>query len=247
MTTMTTRILYEDYHSSRKLQKLIINRKNFTYRHIVELLDKYAKKERIIDVGCGVGTLDFYLASKGKKVLGLDISKNAVKMATVNAKALGVSKNVTFKVAEFPYEEKKSSYDFVLCISVLEHIRDDRKTLLEIYNLLRPKGIGFFSVPSKNSPLYRLSLTRKHDKEVGHLRRYVGRELTSSLESMGYKVLEVRNEEGFLREGLFISSLGTFIVRLANRFSLIADFLTRADNFLKIFGEAQINVIAAKK
>jgi len=34
-----------------------------------------------LDVGCGVGTLDFYLASKGKSVTGIEISKRAVNIA----------------------------------------------------------------------------------------------------------------------------------------------------------------------
>ncbi len=246
---METENFYQDFHRKRKFQKRIINDKNFTYRNIVKLLNKYAEGRDIIDIGCGVGTLDFYLASKGKKVLGLDISRNAIEIAKINAKKLGVSESITFKVSKFPSKVSriKKKFDFALCIAVLEHIKNDKKALQEIYKVLKNKGSALFSVPSENSPLYRFGLAKSYEERVGHLRRYNEKKFTLLLESSGYKILEIKKEEGFLREALFIFKPAELLIKIANRFEIFSDLLTYLDNLLKVFGEAQINVIAVKK
>ena len=54
----------------------------FTYRHLIRILKPYLPKvKKILDIGSGVGTIDFYLASKGKEVTGIEISKSAVELA----------------------------------------------------------------------------------------------------------------------------------------------------------------------
>jgi ubiquinone/menaquinone biosynthesis C-methylase UbiE len=39
------------------------------------------------------------------------------------------------------------SLDFFICSHVLEHVRDDRKALRELYRVLRPGGSGILLVP----------------------------------------------------------------------------------------------------
>ena len=40
---------------------------------------------KVLDVGCGEGFYDIYLASRGFEVTGIDISENAIKLATENS------------------------------------------------------------------------------------------------------------------------------------------------------------------
>jgi SAM-dependent methyltransferase len=39
------------------------------------------------------------------------------------------------------------SFDFVLCVHVLEHVPDDRKAISELYRVLRPGGTALLQVP----------------------------------------------------------------------------------------------------
>src|SRR5687767_2792036 len=91
--------LYERYHSSPKIQTRIIDENNFTYRNIITLLNKNLPKKgsKILDIGCGVGTIDFYLSKKNYLITGIDISKQAIHVAKENAK-LFKSKNIKFLV-----------------------------------------------------------------------------------------------------------------------------------------------------
>lgn len=42
---------------------------------------------------------------------------------------------------------KTSSIDFILCTKVLEHVKEPKQLLLEFYNILKPGGHLFMTVP----------------------------------------------------------------------------------------------------
>lgn len=105
------KILYELFHSKSKIQTKIVSDKNFTYRNIIYILNKYiTKSQKILDIGCGVGTISLYLANKGNKVFGIDISKNAITTARESAKHLGL-KNVYFEEMKFPNKTPKEKFN----------------------------------------------------------------------------------------------------------------------------------------
>jgi 23S rRNA (uracil1939-C5)-methyltransferase len=55
------------------------------YSKIIELAD-LKNNENVLDLFCGTGTIGLFLASKGAKVLGIDIVKSAIEDANENAK-----------------------------------------------------------------------------------------------------------------------------------------------------------------
>ena len=52
-------------------------------------------KERVIDAYCGIGTIGMVAAKKAREVIGVELNRNAVKDARINAK-LNQIKNITF-------------------------------------------------------------------------------------------------------------------------------------------------------
>ena len=52
-------------------------------------------KERVIDAYCGIGTIGMVAAKKAKEVIGVELNRNAVKDAKINAK-INQIKNITF-------------------------------------------------------------------------------------------------------------------------------------------------------
>jgi SAM-dependent methyltransferase len=240
---------YEKYHSNSKFQKRILSEYNFTYINLLNILKKYTgRSEKVLDVGCGTGAVDFYLASKGFFVTGVDVSKKAIYMATRNAKMLGVSGNTKFVVCNFPNEAIKGKYDLVVLSEVIEHLVDDVDAIKAINKLLRPNGILVLSTPLKDAPLFKMNLLNGQDSRVGHLRRYSEEGLSRILVSSNFKVLEVRRTEGIFRNFLFFfPSYGSLIVRVANRYKYFSMLLTIIDDvFLKMFGESQIYIVVQK-
>lgn len=241
-------LLYENYHSERNRQKLVINDNNFTYGVILSFLQKIKiKSKKILDIGCGVGTIDFYLAKKGATVLGVDISQNGISIAKENASILGFKNKIKYKVLDFQKQSIQGKYDLVICSEVLEHIKDDKQAVKKINRLLKKGAIVIASSPSINAPLFRLGLLKKFDKEVGHLRRYTIRSFIKLFTDAEFKVMETKKTEGILRNFLFTNSFGGFLLRILNKWPF-SEIVTFFDNLtIPIFGESDIYLVAQKK
>lgn len=237
--------LYENFHETTRPQKYIIKDNNFTYRHIVGNINKFIKpSHKILDIGCGAGTLSLYYASKGHKVTGIDISQTAVDSAQKSAKALGL-KNCTFKKMLFPTQAPKEKFDFIIFTEVIEHLQNDDAALKKIYSLLKKNGMVFISTPSKNAPLHKMGLAKEFDKRVGHLRRYTAQELEKKVKKAGFTVIEKKKTEGVMRNFLFLNPIAGKSVRFIRFF--LSDWVTFIDQIsLKLFGESNIFIIIKK-
>lgn len=237
--------IHEEYHSRTNSQDKLIKKNNFTYILLLETMEKYLdKKMNVLDIGCGAGTLDFYLSDKVKKIKGIDISKKAISSCEITKNNLGI-KNLDFELIYFPKEKPKGKYDFIIFSEVIEHLEDDNLSIKEIYKLLKPGGILFLSTPSVNAPLHKLGLTKKFDKDVGHVRRYNLTELSKLLTTNKFKILETKKIEGILRNFLFVNPIAGKLVRFI-KFSL-SDIVTTADSAtVPIFGESNYIVVAKK-
>jgi 2-polyprenyl-3-methyl-5-hydroxy-6-metoxy-1,4-benzoquinol methylase len=241
-------ILYEDYHRNRKNLKSIINDDDFTYHTLQYFINKYLNNGlKVLDVGCGVGAIDFYLASKKFKVKGIDISKRVIKQVRKNARIYNLDHKATFNVMNFPHEFPKTKFDVVICSEVLEHFEDDHLAIIKLRELLNKKGIIISSSPSINAPLYRLGLLNKFDRSVGHIRRYSLDKYAKLFKDNKFKVIEIKKTEGILRNFLFTFKIGGLLLKILNK-KPFARFVTNLDNkLLSIFGESNIYLIATKK
>lgn len=243
---MDVRFVHNKYHLDQKIQKRVISEDNFTYRNIIKALGHvYKPNMRVLDVGCGVGTLDFYLALNGARVDAIDISKRAIRTANKTKKVLGFENEIKFLVGDFLKVDLKNTYSLVLLSEVLEHISDPSSVLIRLHELLRPNGFIFLSVPSKDAPLYRLGLLKSFDKNVGHLRRYSADEILAVVKGSGFKVLHKWNEEGIIRNLLFTNSYLGGIVKFIR--GIMSDLFSMVDRLtIPFFGSSQILLIARK-
>src|SRR5258708_22483158 len=239
---MNQRQVHELYHKEVKLQRKIIGDRNFTYRNILGLLNKVidGDKLQILDVGSGVGTLDFYLAKKVGAIYGIDISKKAVSIAKKNAKLFGLT-NLKFYIGNVNKFKFTSKFDLILCSEIIEHVEDDRKLLGDLRKHLKKTGLIFISTPLESAPLYKWHLTKEFDKRVGHLRRYNLKMLNDLAKNNGLKIVNVYYEDGVFRNIFFVFKFFDPVVRVANRFPFISDILTHIDTIsLKLFGPTDI-------
>lgn len=238
---------YENYYEASKIQPKIIGNKNFTYSYMLKIIKQFLRKEmKVLDIGCGVGTIDFYLAKKCRLITGVDYSCKAIKMAELNAQKLGILENLKFYQRKFPEQGIWGKYDMVLCLEVLEHIKDDQLAVEKIKKLLCKNGVALFSVPSLNSPLYKLGLAKWHDKKAGHKRRYTAKTLIILVKSSGLKIVKVEEKESVLRNILFSFPIFNIVVKIANRFPIISDVFTFIENIFSVFGEGQIILVAKR-
>jgi ubiquinone/menaquinone biosynthesis C-methylase UbiE len=81
-----------------------------------------------------------------------------------------------------------------LAIAVLEHVPDDQAGLRELARVLRPGGRAWVTVPhglQNISPVFR-HVNRRHDRRLGHLRRYEAETLVEAARASGLEALEVQ-------------------------------------------------------
>lgn len=121
--------------------------KNNKLEHLARYkMVKPNKSGVVLDVGSAEGHGSEILASKFKKVIGIDISKDAVS----RAKKFNRNTNVVFKIGsatDIPL--KTNSIDSVAAFEVVEHIEDWKKFLSELHRVVRPGGRIYMSTPNK--------------------------------------------------------------------------------------------------
>jgi ubiquinone/menaquinone biosynthesis C-methylase UbiE len=107
------------------------------------LLPRLAAGQRLLDVGCGPGTLTVDLARQVKPgpVVGVDTSREVVEEARSHAAAEGVA-NVEFVTADFRHAGLAAgSFDVVHAHQVLQHLSDPVGALSAMAALARPGGL----------------------------------------------------------------------------------------------------------
>jgi len=110
---------------------------------LVDLVESGRVKAcKTIDLGCGVGNYALYFASVGFDVTGLDISRNAIKIARANAKKKKLK--CCFLAADVLGDLKliKEAFDFAYDWELLHHIfPEQREQYVEnLCRILKPGG-----------------------------------------------------------------------------------------------------------
>jgi SAM-dependent methyltransferase len=98
---------------------------------------------RILDVGCGPGTItcDLALAVPDGAVVGLDAAADVLDEAWATATAAGVS-NVSFVVGDVTHLEfPDGTFDVVHAHQLLQHLPDPVAALAEMRRVCRPGGL----------------------------------------------------------------------------------------------------------
>ena len=111
--------------------------------HGAHLLPYLKPGLRVLDFGCGPGTLTIDLARMVEpgEVHGVDMEASQVELANSSAEAGGLH-NVTFHVGDatdLPFDD--DSFDIAHCHSVLMFVPDTRSLLTEVMRVLKPGGI----------------------------------------------------------------------------------------------------------
>jgi ubiquinone biosynthesis O-methyltransferase len=108
--------------------------------------------KKVLDIGCQYGVFSFYLAQKGAKVTGMDISRRWIDRCRREAEDKYGDKELDFLVGDaqqLPFEDK--SFDIVVCSEVVEHVDHPGNVMSEINRVLVPGGVLVLSTPNTAS------------------------------------------------------------------------------------------------
>lgn len=159
--------------------------------------------QRLLEIGCGIGTDLVRFARGGARVIGLDLSETAVRLARQNM-LLHECRPGVFAIgdgAALPLPD--GSVDVVYAHGVLQYAANPRRIVLEAQRVLRPGGAGIFMVYNRRSWLMALSrlmnVGLEHQDAPG-LRLYSIAEFRALLE--GFATVEIIPERFPVRSRL---------------------------------------------
>jgi 2-polyprenyl-3-methyl-5-hydroxy-6-metoxy-1,4-benzoquinol methylase len=179
---------YQSAHSSHHHAYLL--------KPLMEMISEYSfifhnqKKLRILDIGCGNGSLSNLIAQQGYEVVGVEESASGVKLAKHNFPNCHF---IQGSIYNFPYAEIRDKFDIVIAAEVIEHLFFPKELLKSAKNTLKPYGCLILTTPYhgylKN---LLLAVTGKMDQHLttlwdgGHIKFFSVATMTTLLEAENY-------------------------------------------------------------
>lgn len=141
--------------------------------------------QRVLEVGAGVGAIATTLAAMGHDVTAIEPADNV--FPELQRRTAGNPRVEARKITSGALlgTHHEGSFDSVVYVSVLEHIRDDVDELKTAWQLVRPGGTVALFVPAMPS------LYGSLDFKSGHFRRYDKALLENVITDSGFELLDV--------------------------------------------------------
>jgi ubiquinone/menaquinone biosynthesis C-methylase UbiE len=113
--------------------------------HFVRRLVARGVGSALLDLGCGLGVGTRFLAPLFQRVVGVDVSTEAVEEARRRTSAPHVS-FVSLKT--FTAQPQPGLFDVVTCLEVIEHTLEQDRLVRMVRERLREGGVAIFSTPN---------------------------------------------------------------------------------------------------
>lgn len=170
---------------------------------------KYKLEDRVIlDLGCGTGRNSNYLAEKGNKVIGIEISKTALNLAKIRATDMGVE--VDYRQGDIgeKYDIADNSVDIVLDITSSNALNEHGREIYlnEMNRVLNNDGYIFVRALCKDGNknvknLLKQNPGQEYDtyiiKEIGLTERVFSREDFTKMYSKYFKILHLEKKTNY--------------------------------------------------
>lgn len=133
---------WEDYYKTiRRLPKRFKKIAQFVVDAITIFKDYNVR--RVLDLGCGIGRHAIYLANKGFYVIGIDLSKSALKIARKWKQEEGLANIALLQASMTCLPLRDCGFDGIISVSVIHHAtsEDIKTTIDEIHRTLKKDGL----------------------------------------------------------------------------------------------------------
>jgi 2-polyprenyl-3-methyl-5-hydroxy-6-metoxy-1,4-benzoquinol methylase len=140
--------------------------------------------DKLLEIGCGIGSVVHALHKKGFAITGVDISQEAI---SYGLKKYGPIDLQVQAAEELPYENE--SFDVVLSFDLFEHIARIEMHVKEVTRVLKTGGYYLFQTPNKYSNVIFETLAHKSLKwRRAHPSLHTPRQLRRRLSRHGFEV-----------------------------------------------------------
>ena len=164
--------------------------------HLRRFVHRLARAEHALDLGCGDGRLTLELDAA--VLTAADVSTVALQRA--ERRLAGRAAELVELEPDAPLPFADSSFDLVLCVETLEHVRDVQLLLSETRRVLRPGGRAAITTPAlgRRTALRALvhGFEREFDPLSPHLRFFTARSLGATLTALGFDIESLSRSGG---------------------------------------------------
>ncbi|HEU0207970.1 MAG TPA: class I SAM-dependent methyltransferase [Candidatus Udaeobacter sp.] len=183
-------------------------------------------QDRVLDAGCGSGTISQFLSLYSREAIGMDSNPSAIAYASDAYKR----PNLHFRLGQFEELTNDKPFDIIYCIEVIEHLYENQvKDVLSVFHkLTKPGGRLFLTTPNYRSAwpviewlLDRFSLVATLD-EAQHVTHFTKRKLSAMCECTGW---------GMSRMGTF-NGLAPFLAPISRHVASAMENLEFSLNWL---------------
>lgn len=138
----------------------------------------------ILEVGCGVGNFTINLTKYGR-LFAVDINESHIMEVSKDVRDMAEVGFGNIETGKYFFNDSQK-FDTVVCLNVLEHIKDDKRALKNLHALLKKGGFLILLVPAHDF------LFGEIDKSIGHYRRYNKKKLNNLVTDIGFKIIKER-------------------------------------------------------
>lgn len=175
-------------------------RDNLIYQNVLNEIESINKiKGKILDIGCATGGFLLKAKERGWETYGVEINKNCAKFARQKY-------NLNVFAGELEDAKFPSQYfDVVVMIHVIEHLYNPLTVIIEIYRILKERGLLYIITPNFNNYIVKFAKKLGYLKEVdkidptGHPYMFTKYSLKILLARGGFNILNIKDGITLLR------------------------------------------------
>jgi 2-polyprenyl-6-hydroxyphenyl methylase/3-demethylubiquinone-9 3-methyltransferase len=113
---------------------------------------------RVLDVGCGGGLLAEGLATRGARVVAIDMAPESVAVAADHARENDLAIDYRCADVEVIAHGLSGTFDLVTCLEMLEHVPTPSRVVAACATAVRPGGMVVFSTINRNAKSFALAI-----------------------------------------------------------------------------------------
>ncbi|MFX1590528.1 MAG: class I SAM-dependent methyltransferase, partial [Promethearchaeota archaeon] len=169
----------------------------------IDLIRRFSPgAKKILDIGAGIGGFKSLAEENGYDVIGIEPEESQVNIAKINF-------NVDLVCTTFESfsQSNNTKFDVIHLHHVLEHLRNPKKILLEIKNMLNDTGILIVEVPNQffvlSKEIYvklgKIKLKKPYNP-YHHVNFFSPSTLKKLFEDCSYKIIELNQPKKYSKK-----------------------------------------------
>lgn len=170
----------------------------------------------ILEVGCGIGNFTNTLTRYGD-VWAIDIDEKYITQTKLLAD--GKARVGFGDIEKGLYFFSSRRFNAIVCLNVLEHVKNDDLALNNLFKLLKKGGKLILLVPAHQF------LYGEIDRSIGHFKRYDKYIFTKALERIGFRIT-------LLRSINFLGAIGWFLAGKIFKENVVKETNIKIFNFI---------------